>query len=361
VTELVQALLQQHRDTLDRLEQGEADDIFLDDVLALLDNLRLAGEAVTEPEERARLRALIRFWSGTVYDYTGSYPTVTLLPADIDEGDASTAAAHTTPPPLMWLLAGGASVAVIAAALVIIGLVTGSYAGDPGPSSAAEAAPRVRYVTAEEGLGGGRVSMAGGAAFCRGASDFAFHFSLTGYQSDTHLQWVLRREGVEVWARPAAPYGEQNESLTVRIGSGETSGLLPGQYDLSLLSSADVIWVESFRVLDVAPRALSFQVSDVPVLPDAGDTRRDFAPGVRVLYLFYTYEGLCSGTELSHELRRDGTTIQRIDQVWQGRPDGQAQVMFQVTAGDVMSPGAYQIVVAIDGAEQGRIDFTIVG
>jgi len=361
MTEVVKALLEQHRQTLDRLEQGEADDVYLDDVLALIDDLRLAGEVVSDPAERAQLRALIHFWSGTVFDYTGTYPTVKLLPADVGAGETSSAAPRRSPPPLLWLLAGGASVAVIAVALVIIGsMARPNDAGSAVPSTPAMA-PRILYVLAEEGLGGGGAPVAGSVAFCRGASDLIFHFGLAGYHPGTDLQWELRRDGVELTTRPAAPYGEQNETLTVRIGPDESSGFLPGQYDLSLVADGENVWVESFEVLDIAPRAFGLEVWDVPAPPKAEGGRREFEPGVRVLYLRYAYEGLCSGLEVSHELHLDGELVQRIDQVWQSRPQGEAQVVFQVAGRAVFTPGEYQIVTTIAGKEQARVEFTIRG
>lgn len=361
MTELVQALLEQHRTTLDRLEQGEADDIFLDDVLALLDDLRLAGEVVTDPAERAQLRALIHFWSGTVFDYTGNYPTVALLPADVGAEEASSTAPARSAPPLLWLLAGGASVAVIAAALVIIGSMAQGYDAGPAAAPAPAAAPRVRYVLAEEGLGGSSAPVARSMAFCRGASDLVFHFGLADFQPDMDLRWKLRREGIELTTRPAVPYGEQNESLTVRIGADESGGFQPGQYDLLLLAAEENVWVETFEVLGVAPRAFGLHVSDVPAPPDAGDGRREFEPGVRVLYLRFAYEGLCSGLELSHELHLGGELVQRLDQVWQGQPQGEARAVFQVTGGTVFAPGVYEIVTTIAGKEQARVEFMIRG
>jgi hypothetical protein len=357
MNELVQTLLHQHRIMLDRLEQQEADDVFVDDVVALLDDLRLAGEVVPDSDERAQLRSLVRFWSGTVFEYTGSYPTVSLLPADMAAGGSSGPAPPRSPPPLFWLLVGGASVAVIAAALAIIGWATRPESGS-AVSKQGAGPVSVQHVTAEQGLGSGAVGLAGSTAFCQGTSDLAFHFGLTGAGSGADLRWELRRDGSEVSSRPAVPYGERSESLTTVVGSAETGALAPGQYDLSILSDGEVIWIESFRVLGKAPRAFGLEVSDVPVSA-TGEEQRGFGAGVRVLFLRYSVEGLCSGLELANVLHLDGEPIETVQQIWQGQPDGEVQVAFQAAGSEAFPPGDYQIAVSIAGAEQGRVAFTI--
>ena len=359
--EIAQALRERHREALDRMEQGEADDLFLDDVLALLDDLRLAGELVADPAERAQLRALIRFWGGVVYDYTGAYPTVTLLPADVDDVRVSKSPARSSAPPLLWLLAGGASVAVIAAALVVIGWMSRFYEDPAHVVPTVAMVPRVRHVAAEQGLGAGATSPVGVAAFCRGSAEAVFHFVLDGYRPGMDLEWKLRREGTEVSAQPAVAYGDDDgQSLTVRIGSGVPGGLVAGAYDLSLVSGDEVVWVQTFQVLSVTPRAFSFQVSDVPAPADTAAVELQFEPGVRVIYLRYRYEGLCSGLELSHTLYRGGEVTQRIEQVWQGDTEGEAQVTFQASDGTVFVPGEYEIGVSIAGEERGRVSFQIL-
>ncbi len=361
MSELLQVLLEQHREILEGLEAGEADDLFLDDVLALLDDLRQAGEIIIDPAERAQLRALIRFWGGAMYDYTGVYPTVTLLPPDTGDDPALEPLARPPAPPLLWLLAGGASVAVIAAALVIIGWMPRTYRDSTLATLTPTVAPRVRYVVVEDRLGADTSSMLGAAAFCRGAPEAVFHFVLEANQPDVALRWELYRDGMEVSSHPALPYGDDNQNLTIRIGSGGLDRLAPGPYELALYADDDAVWVQPFEVLDVAPRAFSLQVSDVPVPTDAAAIQDQFEPGMRAIYLRYGYEGLCSGLELSHTLYQDGEPVQRTDQVWQGTPQGEAQVVFQAPGGTVFAPGEYEVSVAISGEEQGRITFDILG
>ena len=360
MSELMQVILEQHRDVLERLEAGEADDLFLDDVLALVDDLRQAGDVIADPAQRAQLRALIRFWGGVMYDYTGIYPTVTLLPADTGEDPTLQSAAPRSAPPLLWLLAGGASVAIIATALVIIGWMSRYYEHPTLETPSVSVAPRVVYVVAENRLGANDSVTMGAAAFCRGASEAVFHFVLEDNRPDIALRWELQRSGAETSSHPAIAYGDDNQNLTIRIGSEGLDELASGPYELTLYADDDAVWVQSFEVLDIDPRAFSFQVSDVPE-PTREDALQDpFEPGVRAIYLRYGYEGLCSGLELSHTLYRNGEPIQKIDQVWQGTPRGEAQVIFQAPAGTVFAGGEYEVSVAIAGEEQGRITFQIL-
>jgi hypothetical protein len=355
----MQVLAERHRQLLDRSEQGEADDAFADDVLAFLDDIRLAGEAVVEPAERAQLRGLVRYWCGTIFRFTGTYPTITLLPADVGAGLGTGAVARRSPPPLLWLLGGGASVAVIAAALAIIGSAAGLSLDGAAPAATPRAQARVRYVLAEQGLGGESASVLGPMTFCRAASDLVFHFSLADIEPDTDLRWVLLREAVEVAAQPAAPYGDMSESLTVRLGPDDGDGFVPGHYSLSLTAAGTTLWIQTFEVLDIAPRVFGLSVSDVPASIPGTDPRREFAPGPRVLYLRYSYEGLCSGVDLSHKLFLDGELIQAIEQDWVGPAQGEDQAVFQAAAGSVLVPGEYQAVTSVSGVEQGRVDFLI--
>jgi hypothetical protein len=87
--------------------------------------------------------------------------------------------------------------------------------------------------------------------------------------------------------------------------------------------------------------------------------QRGFGAGVRVLFLRYSVEGLCSGLQLSNTLLLDGEPIKTIQQVWQGQPDGEVQVEFQAAGSEAFPPGEYQVAVSIAGAEQGRAAFTI--
>jgi hypothetical protein len=361
VTELLDALLERNRQLLDRSDQGEADDLFLDDVLALLDDLRLAGEVIAEPAGRTQLRALIRFWCGTVFRYTGSYPTVTLHPADLVDGQAATAATERSPPPLLWLVAGGASVAVIAAALAIVGSAAGVSLGGSASPATPQTRARVRYVMAEHGLGGESEQVGGSVTFCGGSADLVFHFGLADYRAEQDLEWELRHEGVEIASQPAAPYGDMNENLTVRLGSDEADGFLPGHYRLSLVADGETLWDEGFEVLGIAPRIFGMLVSDVPDARHGGDPRHVFAPGPRVLYLRYSHEGLCSGLVLSHKLFRQGEQIQVIEQVWTGPSQGAGHAVFAVAEGEVFPPGEYRAVTFVSEVEQGRVDFSIGG
>jgi LysM repeat protein len=83
MTSPFQQLQARHEALLARQEEEDAD--LLDEVTAYLDRVRRESAAVTSPQERAQLRANLRYWSGYVYEQTGSYPSTELAPSGIDE------------------------------------------------------------------------------------------------------------------------------------------------------------------------------------------------------------------------------------------------------------------------------------
>src|SRR3712207_4823894 len=54
-------------------------------VTAFLETLAQAGAVIDRPEQRAHLRALIRYWSSFIFDQTGTSPYIRLQPFDTSQ------------------------------------------------------------------------------------------------------------------------------------------------------------------------------------------------------------------------------------------------------------------------------------
>jgi hypothetical protein len=124
-----------------------------------------------------------------------------------------------------------------------------------------------------------------------------------------------------------------------------------------------VVGVQTFRVLDKAPRVFNLRASDVPdISRSASDetTPVGFDFGVRVIYLTYDYEGMCPGTQIVYALYRDSRRpIQESIESWSRSPQGQHQISFPAPGEGPFDPGAYEIVVSVAGAEPARLPLTI--
>ena len=60
--------------------QAEAGTDLLDEVTDYVKDVHRESARVTSPQERAQLRANLRYWAGYVYDQTGAYPSTELAP-----------------------------------------------------------------------------------------------------------------------------------------------------------------------------------------------------------------------------------------------------------------------------------------
>ena len=89
MSDILKALERRHREKLDQLEHGEADEALLDGIRLLIADLRQAGASVAAPAERGQLRALMHFWGNVVYDRTEAYPRHDAAPARSQESSPS--------------------------------------------------------------------------------------------------------------------------------------------------------------------------------------------------------------------------------------------------------------------------------
>jgi len=358
MSELLDTFRQRHQEYLSQMKRREVGEGLVEKIQGLVTDLREAGEVIADPAERGQLRALIQFWGSVIYDHTGVYPITTLLPLDPSHTRPSEEPARRPLPPLTWMLVGAAAIIIIVVGVLAIGQMS-------LPSTTLEEtlppakAPRVSYAAAGTGLGeDGALKMAA-ETFCLDTPNIFSNFALEGMQPGTELRWELLREDEVVSAHPASPWGQDPQYVTIRVrGTGE-HGVEPGHYDLLLFANDQTVGFLSFEVLDTAPHISDLQVADVPT-PAAGSSDGvEFEPGVRVIYLTYDYEGLCTGLELSHTLYRDGEPIQQTTETWRGAPQGRAQAVFQAPDGVPFTSGDYEVAVTVAGEEQGRVAFTI--
>ena len=359
MSDLLDTFQQRHQENLNQLKREDVDEVLLDEIQALINDLRQAGDVTTDPADRGQLRALTRFWGSVVYDHTGVYPDITLLPLDTTRARPPDEPTRRPLPSLGWVLIGGAAVITIAVGLFIIRWISAPYeitGANPTPT----AMPIVRHSALERGPGGetGGLETAAGT-FCLGTPEVTANFALEYVQPRTRLHWELWREGEVVSAQPAAPWGEENQYVTVRIVTSGPNSVEPGQYDLFLYADEQVVSVQSFHLLGTAARVSNLQVADVPSPDDVTSGERVFEPGVRVIYLSYEHAGLCTGLDLSHTIYYEGEPILQREETWLAAPQGQKQVSFQASDSLALTPGDYEIAVAVAGKEQARTAFTI--
>lgn len=78
---LVDQLSDEHVQLLESVNTIESDEQKITVAQAFLNELAQAGTVVADVRQRSKLRSFIRFWSSFVYDYSGLFPEVQLLPA----------------------------------------------------------------------------------------------------------------------------------------------------------------------------------------------------------------------------------------------------------------------------------------
>jgi hypothetical protein len=365
MSDLLDIFQQRHQEKLGQLELGEIDEAFLDEIHALIADLRQVGTAVASPAERGQLRALMHFWGNVVYDRTGVYPDTMLQPLDPTKAPSPEGPSRRPPPSLAWMLASGVAVVIIAVGLVAIGWMSSSRgSATPLPTSTATPVPFLSHVAVGTELGAGDALKMAADTFCLGTSQIIAEFALEGVEPEAVWRWEVQRGGDVVAAQPAAPWGEEAQRVAVRALAGGPEGVEPGQYKLLVYVGEQVVGALSFQVLDTAPRVFDPRVTDVPVPAERasdGSGRNEFGSGVRVIYLIYEYEGLCPGQDVSHTLCQEGEPIQESAGPWGGAPQGQTQVSFQAPGDAPFSPGDYEVAVAIAGEEQARVGLTIGG
>jgi hypothetical protein len=360
MSELLDTLQHRHQECLEQLDRGDVDEQFLDQIHAFINDLRQAGASTAEPVERGQLRALLRFWGGVVYEYTGIYPTGTLLPPAAGVPRPAEPSDQRRAPTLLWLLVGGASVILIMAGLLAVGwsAFSSKIAGVATPE------PPLPVVS-QTGVGTGLIEegelTAAVDSFCLDTPEIVATFALEQFHPNTQLRWELLREGETVAAQPAAPWGQETRYVTVRIQASGPDGVGPGQYDLLLYAGQHIVAMESFEILAEPPRVSGLKISDVPSAGNSPEGPLELEPGLRVVYLNYSYQGICEALELTHELYHEGELVERRTEMWNGTRRGHRQVVFQSPDSPLcFPPGSYELVVSIDGAEQGRVAFAVM-
>jgi len=353
----------------ERTEKDKAEEEFLEDVSVFIIDAQRAGATVADLNERSQLRAWMRFLANILYDATGVYPDITLQPLAHGQLVGPQPERVEKPSrsfPLAWTLVGGAAVVVIAVGLAAIGWMSSpSYPSNGETPIPTPATPTPTAVSFVSHVAVGTVSGTGGTlematdTFCLGTSEIVAEFALEGIAPETIWRWEVEREGQVVNDQPAAPWGKETQHVTIRALTGGPEGVEPGQYDLLIYVGEQVVGVQSFQVLNTAPRVVNLQVSDVPQPTQGSSIEEEFEAGVRVIYLSYEYEGLCPGLDVSHTLYRGGEPIQESVEPWSAAPQGQTQVSFQAPDDLPFTSGNYEVAVAVAGEEQDRVGLTI--
>lgn len=363
MNDLFDTLQKRYQVLVVRKEGGETDEPFLEDVRVFIADAQRAGATVADVGKRSQLRAWMRFLAGALYDATGTYPDTSLQPLAHGQLVSPQVERQEKPPSsflLAWVLVGGAAAIIIVVGLIIIVWASSpESSATPVPEPTSTPMPFVSHVEVGTELSeGGTLEMVADT-FCLNTPEIIGEFAMEGIEPETVWNWEVKRDGDVVAAQTAAPWGKEIQHVTIHALTGGPEGVEPGQYELLIYVGDQVVGVQSFQVLDTAPRVSNLQVSDVPELVEQAPERNEFEAGLRVIYPSYDYEGLCPGLTVSHVLYYEGELLQEIVDTWSGAPQGQAQVSFQAPEDSQFSAGDYEAAVAIAGEEQERVGFTI--
>jgi len=228
------------------------------------------------------------------------------------------------------MLVGGAAAVVIAAGLVVVGWLSRppeSVEEIPTPAPM----PFVIYAAVGTELDTSDTLKTPADTFCLGTPEIVAEVALAGVEPEMVWHWEVQREGEVVVSQQAAPWGQETRHV-IHALTGNLEGVEPGRYDLLVYVGERVVGIQSFRVLDTAPRVFNSRVADVPEPSEEaadGSDGNEFETGVRVIYLSYEYEGLCPGLDVSHTLYHEGESIQKSVESWSSDPQGQTRVSFQ--------------------------------
>lgn len=77
-----QELQKKHMDLLRRYETNKESADFIKDVREYTEQVLSASREISDSRERNQLRANLRFWGAYIYDHTGTYPNLSLLPSE---------------------------------------------------------------------------------------------------------------------------------------------------------------------------------------------------------------------------------------------------------------------------------------
>jgi hypothetical protein len=363
MSELMEALLRRHQETLEDLKYDEIDEVILGEIGKFISDLRQAGSQTGDIGERSQLRALLHYWANLVFDNSNVYPDVTLFPPPAGTGELTApepSGSETTPVSAFKRL--GVS-AVLVLAGVIVSLIwqfaTGADIRDLLAPVSVPSASAVAVGMGTEGAGG--VSKPADT-FCADTPEIIADFALQGTQPGMNLRWELQRAGEVIAAQKAAPWGdEESKHVTVRILTDENDSIKPGRYDLLVYLDDQIIGSETFELLASAPAISGLHVSDVPDVRSLAAPAGDYKAGLRVLYLYYTYENLCTGLDVSSRLYHNAELVQEIQEQWAGAASGDRQQTFQASGDDPFAAGEYEIAIAIGRVERERVSFTVAG
>lgn len=130
-----EALQRRYQDLIARSGTPSPGDEFWESVRLFLEDARQAGRALTDPGERALLRAYMRFLAVLLYEHGEPPPPVELLPPDRARWAESPPArrAERGFPAWFWGLVGAAAMAIIAGLAAVLGASRGSVAA-PQPT-----------------------------------------------------------------------------------------------------------------------------------------------------------------------------------------------------------------------------------
>ena len=104
MTVVLDKLNARHQELVELSETADASEV-IPQVQEFLKQLAKAGAEVTDALQRSQLRSMIRFWGSFIYDHTGQFPEVRLLPA-IEPAEPRIAAATRRTGPYDELLSG---------------------------------------------------------------------------------------------------------------------------------------------------------------------------------------------------------------------------------------------------------------
>lgn len=128
-----EALHRRYQELIVRSGTPSPGDEFWESVRLFLEDARQAGRALTDPGERALLRAYMRFLAVLLHEHGETPPPVELLPPDRARwAEApSVRRAERGFPAWFWGLVGAAAMAVVAGLAAVLGAPRGSFTPQP--------------------------------------------------------------------------------------------------------------------------------------------------------------------------------------------------------------------------------------
>ncbi len=131
-----EALQRRYQDLIVRSSTSSPGEEFRESVRLFLEDARQAGRALTDPGERALLRAYMRFLAIWLHEQGETPPPVELLPPDRGRWAETLPArrAERGFPAWFWGLVGAAVMAIVAGLAAVLGAVGGYLAPPPPPT-----------------------------------------------------------------------------------------------------------------------------------------------------------------------------------------------------------------------------------